>query len=50
MWGVASLFGKEFDVIHFAGHVENGLVLCVDAMNSKEVPIREEAQPLPGTC
>jgi hypothetical protein len=34
---VANLFGQEFDIIHFAGHVENGLVLSDGAMTPEEV-------------
>ena len=34
---IANLFGKEFDIIHFAGHVENGLVLSDGVMSSNEV-------------
>ena len=34
---VANLFGQEFDIIHFAGHVENGLVLSDGVMTPEEV-------------
>jgi hypothetical protein len=34
---VANLFGQEFDIIHFAGHMENGLVLSDGVMTPEEV-------------
>ena len=34
---VANLFGQEFDIIHYAGHVDNGLLLSDGVMRSREV-------------